>query len=446
MFKGILGKLLFSHFIVLAVPLAALAVFGLIFMESAIKTPFEKDWKRQLDALGAQFKVEYAATGSFEAAYELLEKDVWLPGGAKLGKLAPEQVRGEAMAYVPGERGDRLRLLLPVKAEKGNVIGGLELTASADILFEEISKVRKNILLTLLVALLFSAYIAFLFSRHMTAPLRQLTGYARAIADGKSPDLPEPKTRDEIATLSRAFQHMTDRLQERMDYIREFASALTHELKTPLTSIIGSTEILIDGAMEDEAARKKFMNNISQESRHLRSIVEDILVLARLESESVPFEFSEADMGAFVKEVVSKLKHRAEEKGLELTVQGADEAGKAEFDSWRMEQVIENLFSNAVKFTPRGGRVTVSAKRKGNSVEVAVSDTGEGIEPDDRPHVFDRFFTRPAPESESDSIKGTGLGLAIVKGIVEAHKGSISVESEPGKGAAFTVTLPASRS
>jgi two-component system sensor histidine kinase ChvG len=457
--KGILRKLIFSHIIVIAVPLLAFGIFGLISIERAINSQFEDVWRQELSALGSMLRSGMEKGEDFKTAAENIRSAAVIPSSSALSVLDPadnacpvEALAGDnspkyAEEDVPGGGGKGwvLALLLPVKTASGSVLGVMMLKVDARTLKAEIGAVRRNIILTLIVAALFSTYIAILFTRHFTLPLRELTAYAERVAAGKSADPPQLGTKDEIAVLGAAFGRMTEKLQERMNYIREFTQALTHELKTPLTSIIGATEILSDGAINDPEAREKFINNIDLESRHLRSIVEDVLALAKLESESVPFEVSEADWTEFVGSVVGSHRHLAENKGIELAWDSSSKAGKASFDAWRMEQVIVNMLSNAAKFTPKGGKITVSASRAGGAVALVVSDTGCGIAEEDLPHVFERFFTRPSPFADEHTPKGTGLGLAIVKGIVEAHNGTVGVESKPGSGTTFTLKFPANR-
>ncbi len=473
--KSILSKLLLSHFVVIAVPLLAFGIFGLMSIENAIKSQFEKNWQSHIEALGAELGARMRRGDDFKTASANIEENAALAPGVKLNVFdtggtqlvfssndvladASEALEGrfsKSYCYVDKGKGFEsgwvLSIAMPAKLVSGEVIGALHLVVNADSVMMEINGVRVKIILTLVVAALFSAFIALLFSKQFTRPLIDLTAYAEKVADGKrqgsgrfpgGADVPVVKTKDEIATLAAAFKQMTEKLQERMDYIRDFAQSLTHELKTPLTSIIGAAEILTDGAMDNPDDRAKFIGNINSECLHLRSIVEDILALAKLESEAVPFQASEADWNEFIRSVVQSHRHLADDKGINFNFEPADGEIKAVFDSWRMEQVIVNLLSNAAKFTPKGGEITVATALSGDRAVLTVTDTGEGIAEEDLPLVFNRFFTRPVSDMGDDSPKGTGLGLAIVKEIVDAHNGTVSAESEQGKSSAFTVEIP----
>ncbi len=228
---------------------------------------------------------------------------------------------------------------------------------------------------------------------------------------------------------------------------RELTANVSHELRTPLTSIKGFVETLLDGAMRDEDTCRRFLTIINSEANRLVKLVDDLLDLSRLESKRATLDLRPVEVGALVAHTVDKLRPLAQTGGLELERQAPPDIWVIA-DRDRLEQVLTNLIDNALKYTPSGGRVDVRVTVSNGDVEVAVSDTGRGIRPEDIPHVFERFYRAdrsrargPAAEGGAGS-GGTGLGLAIAKHIVEAHGGRISVRSQLDSGTTFAFTLP----
>ena len=221
----------------------------------------------------------------------------------------------------------------------------------------------------------------------------------------------------------------------------DFFNLISHELRTPLTSIIGYTELLaeVEGdSLSDEG--RKFLEVIERNSRRELGLVGDLLMLTRIEAGTFRIERGVADLARIVGEAAEEAAPGAERAGVELVVEAAD-MPPIEGDAHRLGQVASNLVSNAVKFTPKGGTVTLKTTRpRTDRVRLDVSDTGIGIPESEQRLLFDRMYR--AREAERRHIQGTGLGLTIVKAIVDAHEGEISVVSEEGAGATFTVELP----
>lgn len=220
---------------------------------------------------------------------------------------------------------------------------------------------------------------------------------------------------------------------------RELTANVSHELRTPLTSIVGFVETLLDGAMRDEDTCRRFLTIIDNEANRLVKLTDDLMDLSQLESKRVTLELRPVDLGDLVAHVLDKLRPLAESSQLTLS-QAAPHGIVIPADSDRLEQVLTNLVDNALKYTPQGGRVEVRVAPVDGEVEVAITDTGRGIPPEDLPHVFERFFR--ADRSRTRGSGGTGLGLAIAKHIVEAHGGRISVSSRPNEGTTFRLTIP----
>jgi signal transduction histidine kinase len=225
-----------------------------------------------------------------------------------------------------------------------------------------------------------------------------------------------------------------DRMKDR------FVSSVSHELRTPLTSMVGYLELLVGGEDElDEEERAHFLEIVNRNCLRLNRLVDDILFVARVDAGRLSLEREGVDFGELAASAVESARAAASGKGIDLQLSVEEGLPQLEADSLRLTQMLDNLISNAVKFTPAGGTVTVSVSSSGAGIRLAVADTGVGIPADEVDRVFDRFFRA----SSSSVAQGTGLGLSIVKSIVDVHGGTISVESTEGVGTTFAVDLPA---
>jgi signal transduction histidine kinase len=218
----------------------------------------------------------------------------------------------------------------------------------------------------------------------------------------------------------------------------EFMTLISHELRTPLTSIIGYLELTLDdGNLTEE--QRGYLDVVDHNADRLLRLVDDLLLVAQLEAGQLAVRRVELDLSAVARQAVAEAQPGAAAKDITLTLD-ADVAVPLQADKGRMFRTLENLLSNAIKFTPAGGSVRVSVSHADGVVRLEVADTGIGIAPDDQERLFERFFRTSAVTEQH--FPGTGLGLYIAQAIVEAHGGSITVRSEPGKGTSFSVALP----
>jgi PAS domain S-box-containing protein len=222
----------------------------------------------------------------------------------------------------------------------------------------------------------------------------------------------------------------------------EFVALVSHELRTPLTSIRGYLELVLDDAEDMPSEQRGFLQIVDRNADRLLHLVSDLLLVAQAEAGKLTFDWVDVELGPLVTQCVLAAQPAAEQGGIELVLE-SEPGGPIVGDPARIAQLLDNLVSNAIKFSPSGGRVAVRVERVAGSVVIEVEDSGIGISPEDQEQLFDRFFrTRQASDL---AIPGTGLGLSIAKAIVVAHGGSIGVESAEGRGTTFRVELPAEK-
>ncbi|MDR1796215.1 MAG: cell wall metabolism sensor histidine kinase WalK [Clostridiales Family XIII bacterium] len=225
------------------------------------------------------------------------------------------------------------------------------------------------------------------------------------------------------------------------DMQTDFVANVSHELKTPLTTVKSYAETLLAGGLEDAKMSREFLEIIDSEADRMGRLVRDLLLMSRLEDKEHKWDFAENDLAMLIKTVMKKLDGPARGKQLTVNRMFDEEAVEpVDMDRDRMEQVIHNILSNAIKYTNEKGRIDVDLVPAGNCIQIVISDNGVGIPEKDQARVFERFFT--VDKARSRSLGGTGLGLAISKQIVEGHGGTIGIESKAGKGTTVTVTLP----
>lgn len=277
---------------------------------------------------------------------------------------------------------------------------------------------------------------ALVVSQSVYGPLQRVTRAVRAVARGDYRQKIPASGPAEIRELARDVNEMTTAVQQSQETLREFLVNVSHELKTPLTSIAGFAQALSDGTISDDEGRERAVRVLHSEARRVLHLVEELLDLSRIESGQARMDLRPVRLDNLFAHLRDVFSLRAEETGVALVVPEGD-LPVVWADEDRLEQVLGNLLDNAFRHTPRGGEIRLAARRNGNRlVEITVADTGEGIPRDELPKVFDRFYR------VDGSSGGTGLGLAISKQIVLAHGGEIDVECPAEGGTRFTVRLP----
>lgn len=295
--------------------------------------------------------------------------------------------------------------------------------------------------------------LSYLLVRNSLRPLRRVEETAHAIAAGNlNMRVPRSPSNTEVGSLASSLNTMLGQIQrafattaesERQarrseEEMRRFVADASHELRTPLTSIKGFAELYRQGAVPDAADA---MRRIDAEAQRMGLLVEDLLMLARLDAQR-PLADAPVDVLALAAEVVHSATVSAPQRDIRFEVDAPEEPPMVSGDGARLHQVIGNLVANALSHTPPEASITVRVAVDGDEVVIEVADTGRGLDADEATHVFERFYRGDASRQRDDARSGSGLGLSIVAALVEAHGGTVGVESEPDAGCTFWVRLP----
>jgi signal transduction histidine kinase len=275
-------------------------------------------------------------------------------------------------------------------------------------------------------------------ARTLTRPLRELTVATEALAQGSLGQQVVVRSRDELGALASSFNKMSSDLARSSTLRRQMTADIAHDLRTPLSVILGYTEALREGVLPPNQDTFETMHT---EAQHLQHLIDDLRTLSLADAGELPLQRQYIEPQAIIERAMAASAATAQKQGVELTTYTAPSLPLVYVDVERMAQVFGNLLSNALRYTTGGGTIRLVAEAGDMHVLFHVQDTGAGIARDALPHVFERFYRADASRQHSGS---SGLGLAIVKSIVEAHGGTIAVESAVGHGTAFTIALPTS--
>jgi len=290
------------------------------------------------------------------------------------------------------------------------------------------------------IALVVSFGVAFVISRSISGPLRRITQASQQMARGEY-DVHIPiRGEDEVGRLAEAFNQMAKEVSQSQRTMKDLLANVSHELKTPLTSIQGFSQAMLDGAASDEEASKESARIINEEANRMRSLVEDLLLLSQIESGQVMMQHAHVDLGAVLERTMERFQFALRDGEIRTGV-SVPHLPMVHGDARRLEQVFSNLVENAVRHTPPGGDIALSAHvERDGSVAVTVHNSGSHIPAEDLPRVFERFFQVDRARARKGG--SSGLGLSIVAEIVEAHGGTVRAASDPATGTDFIVTLP----
>jgi two-component system sensor histidine kinase BaeS len=300
-----------------------------------------------------------------------------------------------------------------------------------------IDRINRNLLLAGLGGAALSLALGILLSRSLTRTLRELTAATNAIALGASVEPVPVRTKDELGTLARAFNRMNDSLTRARELRLRMTADIAHELRTPLSVILGHAEALSEGVLPPSP---ETFHIIHDEANHLSRLVDDLRTLSMSEAGELTLYLQPHAVAKLLDKIGAAFKSKAQAKKIGLSVDVPSGLPEVDIDADRMSQVMGNLLLNALRHTARGGRIEVTAEAHPGGVRIRVHNNGPEIDPEELEHIFDRFYGGRAKPRRRD--EGSGLGLAIAKSIVEAHGGKIWAESAPGEGATFVIELP----
>lgn len=310
------------------------------------------------------------------------------------------------------------------------------------------SKNMKLIRLFSIVAVLVIGWIGFLLATKISTPIKQIEEGVQSIISGNFHVNVKVKSKDEIGLLAVAFNQMARELKTNIERLKEldrmktdFLNTVSHELRTPLTSIKAFSELLLDNKGEDMETQMRFLQIINEECDRLTRLINELLDLSRIESGRMVWNKKPIYISKAIQSAIDATQSLINDKKIEFVLNMEKPLPRIKADFDKLQEVIINLLSNSVKFTPEGGRITVSATGNENWITVSVADTGIGIPEEFLEKVFDKF--QQVESEDQAKVKGTGLGLAIVRSYVEGHGGRVWAESEPGKGSTFHFSIPA---
>ena len=301
------------------------------------------------------------------------------------------------------------------------------------------------ILLSLGISLIVSIILGNRFSRSITKPLYEISEELLKINEDNSNLSFRNYEYYELNLIANTTKQMADAIRESMKKIefekmvrQEFFANVSHELKTPITSIRGYIELLENGMATDEKMKKEFMARIKKESQNMANLINDILMISRLETKEAEVIISEVRICPIVNDLIASLKPLASENNISIDINCKPIILKA--NEGQIKELFNNLIVNAIKYNKPGGKVNITVSKEGNDAIFIVEDTGVGIPEESKARVFERFYR--VDKGRSKKIGGTGLGLSIVKHIVNYYNGSIKLESELGRGSKFTIRIP----
>lgn len=274
----------------------------------------------------------------------------------------------------------------------------------------------------------------------LTLSLRELTAATKELAKGKLGYQVKVRSRDELGELATSFNEMSSELERSNQLRRKLTADIAHDLRTPISVIMGYTEALHDGKLE---ANPEMFDILHTETLHLSHLVDDLKTLSLADAGELPLVYQQVSPAVLLKRTASAHQVQAEREDIAIQVNAVAGLPEIEVDVERMVQVLGNLMSNALRYTPPGGQITLSTGQAGDQVWLSVADNGEGIPTEDLPYIFERSYRGDKARRHSEG--ATGLGLSIAKSLVEAQGGRISAMSEAGKGTTFTIHLPIER-
>lgn len=443
-----------THKLTLAFLLVSLIAIGLaaIFVRVTTYARFSNYLADQRQASFVAVVTDYyKANGSWSGVDTALRSEGLLPPPAQPGSAAPDPqpfslVDQNRVVIIPGgnyQSGQKIQKGVLAKGIgitiDGRIVGTILSTGQTPprTAIEEkyLASINQSLLIAALGAAVVALLLGLLLARTLTHPIRDLTAAARAMAKGRLEQQVPVRSTDELGELAQAFNQMSVDLVHANQSRKQMTADIAHDLRNPLTVISGYLESLQDGKLKPTPERFATMK---AEVQYLQRLVEDLRTLSLADAGELALHYQLVLPGELLERVAASYQHRAEGLGISLEVETEPGLTEISVDPERMEQVLDNLISNALRYTPEGGAIRLTARQDGLNLILEVQDNGSGIAPEDLSHIFDRSY-RGDPSRGGD---GSGLGLAIAQSIVELHGGSIHAESRMPGGSRFLISIP----
>lgn len=305
---------------------------------------------------------------------------------------------------------------------------------------EFIQRINQILLYGALIGAVIALVLGIFLSRTLTRPIRELTQATHAVSQGDLSQQVPVRSSDELGELAQAFNKMSNQLSRSVNARKQMTADIAHELRTPLSLILGHAEAVHDGVLPP--SRENF-EIIREEATRLEHLVNDLRILSLADAGELSIHPQTIEPERLLQEVAALYQYQAQQKNISLVLDMATPLAAIEVDPGRMTQVLTNILDNALRHTPEGGKIVISAMEVLEQVELAIQDSGPGLKKEDLERIFDRFYRTDASRQREGAVPGgSGLGLAIAKSIVQAHGGQVMAESEEGKGLKITIALP----
>ena len=330
-------------------------------------------------------------------------------------------------------------VLVPVLGSQQQVIGAVRLTRQLASIYEHVVRLRYVILGALAVELLLGAIVGWLLALRLADSLTIVTESVHKLATEAQPELLPEKGTDEMRRLVHAFNTLAQRLRGTEETRRQLLANLVHELGRPLGAMLSAIQALLSGGDEDPAFRRELLEGMQSEVRRLQRLLGDLTQLRDRLSGGLTLNRRPTALSEWLPQMLGPWREAAQEKGLEWQISLSPDLPAMEVDPDRLGQALGNLLSNAIRYTPAGGTVSVDGNSDGDAVWIRVSDSGPGIAPEEQGHIFEPFYRAQVGRRFP---QGMGLGLTITHDIVQAHGGRLEMDSTPGQGSRFTLRLP----
>lgn len=335
-----------------------------------------------------------------------------------------------------------IRAATPIM-DRGKFIGAVLLYTPVAGINEVFLKMRSFFIGAAVLGIFISTILGLFLSRYITRPLREVSQAARGLSEGNFEDRVKINSRDELGQLGETFNYMAERLANYEKMRRDFVANVSHELTSPLTSIQGFIDVLIEGKSKNKQEEGRYLSILQKETYRLSKLVSELLEISRLEGQRVHFDMESFPVSLVINRAVAILKPQLDKKNLKVKITVPKDLPQCLGDEDRVEQVVYNLLDNAIRYSPPEGNILICVTPINDEILTEIVDNGPGIPKDELPRIWERFYRVDKARSRSEG--GTGLGLAIVQEIIKKHGGRLTVESEEGEGTVFGFTLPVSK-